>query len=446
MRARNRIPHCTTFWMVALLLFTTRGLSAQTSVVVQIDAGANRHAISQLIYGLNYAGANALSDLRCPLQRLGGNNLSRYNWQINADNKGSDYFFESIGDASSVPAARYDNFVALNQAAGAASMVTIPFVGWVAKLGSNRAPLAGFSVAKYGVQTGFDWQYLLNAGNGIGCDGNPIKSNDPNDADVPSDVAFQQGLVQHLLNGWGTAANGGVAYYLMDNEPSLWHLTHRDVHPIGETMDELYSKTESYAAMIKALDPTAMVAGPEEWGWTGYFNSGYDQQTGGHTDRDAHGGMDVIPWLLQQMQQYDQANGQSLLDILSLHYYPQGGEFSEDYTLATQLLRNRSTRSLWDPTYRDESWIDDYVQLIPRMKSWATTYYPGTLSAITEYNWGAESHINGATTQADLLGIFGREGLDMATRWATPGASSPVRSAIQIYRNYDGAGSAFGDT
>ena len=42
------------------------------------------------------------------------------------------------------------------------------------------------------------------------------------------------------------------------------------------------------------------------------------------------------------------------------------------------------------------------------------TYYPGTPIGITEYNWGAEDHINGATAQADILGIFGREGLDMA--------------------------------
>jgi O-glycosyl hydrolase len=74
------------------------------------------------------------------------------------------------------------------------------------------------------------------------------------------------------------------------------------------------------------------------------------------------------------------------------------------------------------------------------------TSYPGTLIGITEYNWGAESHINGATTQADILGIFGREGLDMAARWATPASSTPTYKAIQMYRNYDGNKSTFGET
>ena len=32
-------------------------------------------------------------------------------------------------------------------------------------------------------------------------------------------------------------------------------------------------------------------------------------------------------------------------------------------------------------------------------------YEPGTPIGITEYNWGAESHINGVTTQADILGL-----------------------------------------
>ena len=74
------------------------------------------------------------------------------------------------------------------------------------------------------------------------------------------------------------------------------------------------------------------------------------------------------------------------------------------------------------------------------------TYYPGTQIGITEYNWGAENHINGATTQADIFGIFGREGLDMGARWTTPAASTPTYKAMKMYRNYDGNKSTFGET
>ena len=116
-----------------------------------------------------------------------------------------------------------------------------------------------------------------------------------------------------------------------------------------------------------------------------------------------------------------------------------------------ELLRNRSTRSLWDPNYVDESWIASTginggkVNLINLMKNWVNTYYPGTKIGITEYNWGAEGDMNGATTQADIWGIFGREGLDLADRWTTPAPGSPTYLAMKLFRNYDGNKSGFGD-
>jgi hypothetical protein len=128
-----------------------------------------------------------------------------------------------------------------------------------------------------------------------------------------------------------------------------------------------------------------------------------------------------------------------------LHVYPQGSEFSQDVSASMQLRRNRSTRALWDTNYLDETWIADRVSLIPRMRAWATNY-PGTPIGITEYNWGAEGHMNGATAQADILGIFGREGLDLATRWTAPATNTPVARAFQMYRNYDGRNTSFGDT
>jgi len=283
--------------------------------------------------------------------------------------------------------------------------------------------------------------------------GKNVAGNDPNDAGVPADSTYQQHWVQALVGKWGAASGGGLRYYILDNEPSIWHSTHRDVHPTGASMDEVRDKILDYAAKIKAVDPSATVVGPEEWGWSGYLLSGYDQQYGSlHgwsylPDRAAHGNADYLPWLLDQLRQSAATTGQRPLDIFSVHYYPQGGEFGNDVSTLTQALRNHSTRSLWDPNYVDESWINDRVQLIPRLRNWVNTYYfSDTKIAITEYNWGAESHINGATSQADILGIFGREGLDLATRWTTPDPSTPTYKAIQMYRNYDGLKSTFGDT
>jgi Glycoside hydrolase family 44/Carboxypeptidase regulatory-like domain len=422
------------------------------AITINVNAGANRRPINPYIYGVAYASAAQLNDLNSPLHRYGGNNTSRYNWQLNADNRGQDWYFESIGEASAVAGERGDSFISLSKSARAQAMITIPMIGWVAKLGPDRSKLASFSIAKYGDQTGRDWQWFADAGNGVLTNGQFVSGNDPNDANRAVGSLFQQGWAEHIVNRWGRAANGGLRFYVLDNEPSIWHATHRDVHPVGARMEEVRDKIFDYAGRIKATDPGALVVGPEEWGWSGYLFSGYDQQYGSQhgwsylPDRANHNNQDYLPWLLSQLRARHTATGQRLLDVFSVHYYPQGGEFSDDVSQAMQLRRNRSTRSLWDVNYVDATWINDHVKLVPRLRGWVNSYYPGTKIAITEYNWGAEGHINGATTQADILGIFGREGLDMANRWTTPATTTPTYKAMKMYRNYDGRKSTFGET
>jgi hypothetical protein len=437
--------------MAACAAWPAHAHAQNPPVTINVDVNANRRPINPDIYGVAHATTAQLSDLNSPLNRSGGNNTTRYNWQANADNRGNDWYYESIADSSAVAGERGDTFIANARSANASAMLTIPTIEWIARVGANRTKLASFSIAKYGAQTGNDWQWFPDAGNGVRTSGQFVTGNDPNDANVPSTSLVQQGWVQHLVSRWGTNANGGLRYYILDNEPSIWHSTHRDVRPTGATMDEIRSKTIEFGQRIKSVDPSALVVGPEEWGWSGYFYSGYDQQWGSThgwsslPDRANHGGADYLPWLLDELRRNHQSTGQRLLDVFTVHYYPQGGEFSDDVSSAMQLRRNRSTRSLWDPGYVDETWIADEVQLVPRLRSWVSTYYPGTLTGITEYNWGAENHINGATTQADVYGIFGREGLDMAARWATPASSTPTYKAMKMYRNYDNSKSTFGD-
>jgi hypothetical protein len=390
--------------------------------------------------------------LNFPINRSGGNAETRYNWQLNAHNHAADWYFESIDDGDATPGASADDFVANSRNGGAQAMITIPMIGWMPKLGSSRGKLASYSINKYGPQTGSDSSWMPDAGNGISVTNNtPITWNDRNDANFLTNSAFQQAYVQHLTNRWGLSTNGGVRYYIMDNEHSIWFSTHQDVHPVGPTMQEIRTNMLTYASMVKSNDPNALVCGPEEWGWSGYFYSGYDQQNSGQHDRAANGGWDYMPWLLNQIHQHDLGTGQRLLDYFTLHCYPQGGEGGNDISSSTQLLRNESTRQFWDTNYVDQSWIgqqatNTILMLIPRMKNWVAANYPGTKIGITEYNWGAEPYINGATAQADILGIFGREGLDLATRWTTPDPSTPTYKAMKLYRNYDGNKSTFGDT
>ena len=220
------------------------------------------------------------------------------------------------------------------------------------------------------------------------------------------------------------------------------------------------TQTYTYARAVKDADPTAQTSGPALFSWRAYFYSAKDWVSGWSTgpnytydgnpiDRNAHGGVPFVEWYLQQMKDYEDQNGLRILDYLDVHGYvlPDGLSFAAAGNESTQAARLDSTRVLWDPTYRvDSGDIHDYVQLIPRMRTWVSNNYPGTKTAITEYNWGALDDINGALAQADVLGIFGREQLDLATLWGPPPPSDPGAYAFRMYRNYDGAGGEFGDT
>src|SRR5690242_9015828 len=200
--------------LCVLLTVNTFVFAQNPAVTITVNAAANRHPINPAIYGVAYADTATLADLNVTLNRYGGNNTSRYNWQLNADNRGSDWYFESIADSSSAAGERGDTFVSGSRAGGAQPMLTVPTIGWVAKVGANRGKLASFSIGKYGPQTGNDWQWYPDAGNGVStATGQNITGNDPNDANVSVDSTFQQGWVSRLVGAWGTAGSGGVRYY-----------------------------------------------------------------------------------------------------------------------------------------------------------------------------------------------------------------------------------------
>ena len=82
------------------VLHATPAHAQNPPVTITVDANLNRHPINPNIYGVAHATTAELNDLNSPLNRNGGNNTTRYNWQLNADNRGNDWYFESIGDGS----------------------------------------------------------------------------------------------------------------------------------------------------------------------------------------------------------------------------------------------------------------------------------------------------------------------------------------------------------
>ncbi len=101
------------FGIVLCLAVTTTTLlpvpvahAQNPSVTISVDANANRRPINSNIYGIAHASTAELNDLNSPLNRQGGNNTTRYNWQQNADNRANDWYYQSIGDASATAGER----------------------------------------------------------------------------------------------------------------------------------------------------------------------------------------------------------------------------------------------------------------------------------------------------------------------------------------------------
>ena len=145
-----------------------------------------------------------------------------------------------------------------------------------------------------------------------------------------------------------------------------------------------------------------------------------------------------------------------LLDVLDLHWYPEARGGGVRITEANNspdvaAARVQAPRSLWDPSYAENSWISidarvGAIRLVPRMKEKIAAHYPGTRLAITEYNYGGGEHVSGGVAQADALGIFGREDVFAAALWDLQGGMRYVDGAFALFCNYDGGGGRFGDT
>jgi hypothetical protein len=462
--------------------------AAGTGPALTVDVGNQTHAISPYIYGMNAFSFDSSVDgpANVPVLRWGGDNTSRYNYQNGNTNSAADWYFENQSNVDGMPpTGEFDDFVTFNQSIGAITLGTVPVLGWVA---NNDATACSFPVSTYPNQQSVDT--TRGCGNGVypegvnGCtdpNGCDITGNDPTVTSQAEGPTWAGNWVTYLVGKFGTAANGGVAIYDLDNEPPWWDAEHIDVHPKPFTYDEVTQNSIKTALAIKTADPSASVSGPVIDFWWDYFYSKLDVENGwstgpcyepwsNPTDRQAHNGVPLIEYYLQQFAAYEKTNNVRLLDYLDLHTYfaaeynGSSVAFSTAGDTGEQEARVDSTRVFWDPTYTDPNYPQpNYVtdpnyttscspplqapQLIPMMKTWLTNDYPGTKTAITEYNWGGQEHINGAVAQADILGIFGQYGLDLGTLWGPPDTTqTPGLVAFEIYRNYDGKNSTFGDT
>ncbi|MBX3225972.1 MAG: hypothetical protein KIT84_29650 [Labilithrix sp.] len=420
-------------------------MKAATPMAVQCKSGAQ--PVSPGIYGIAWADGD--KDLGATEHRWGGNTTTRYNPKLgNAWSTANDWFFENVEIDS------WEKFVDKAAQKGGRAAITVPIMGWVAKDTESCA----FTTKEFPKQQKTD-PNRKHCGNGLKPDGK-TKLDPPKDPSkwqtkiTPEDVAAWIAKIKAADAKRGKKV---VFEYILDNEPALWDSSHRDVHPEPTTYDELLEKTIAFGTAVRKADPEAIIAGPAEWGWPGYFFSGKDAKAGFplKPDRRAHGDEPLLAWYLKKLAEHEKKTGVKVLDVLDVHIYPQadgvqfgddeGGDGAGNTDKATNDLRFRTTRSLWDREYKDESWIDDAVYLIPRMKDLIAANYPGLGFQIGEYNFGAEQHVAGAVALAEVLGRFALYGVSHAYYWTYPKKPKPAYWAFRAFRNYDDAGGRFQD-
>lgn len=432
---------------------------AHMDVSVTIDTAADQHPISPYIYGMAFAPDGYQRDLHLGANRWGGNDKSRYNWvQGNACNAARDWRWANRpaanGGIAAGPSSAADNFIANNRAAGTATVLTVPTIGWVARDADNAT--TSLNVPGNG---GAPLTTADGAIEGYDPTLNRRRTSVPSFArrtstllrreHSPDAAVYQDEWIQHLVRKFGDTNRGGVRFYAMDNEPDLWDNTHTDIHPARMGYDDVLAKFVEYSSAVKYADPTAEVTGPVVSGWTGLLYSALDRGADNfhtHADCTNHNGDAFLLWFLKRLRAHDAISGKRSLDVLDVHYYPQGqGIFAGITDTDTNARRVRATQSLWDPHYVDESWIGEPVRLIPRLKEWIAAGYPGTKIGITEWNFGGDTNMSGAIAIAEALGTFGKEGVYLANYWAYPTKGSPGYLAFQLFRNADGNSHGFGN-
>jgi hypothetical protein len=399
-------------------------LSRQPSgqhITVEVDATRDVHPISPLIYGMSGAPDDVVAAVRPTLQSWGGNANTRYNWKLgNAWNAASDWQYRN-GDYDYKGTSASDDFAASAIKANMDVRIVLPTLGWVAKnhdINTCSFPLPDGSCGD---------------ADKANCE-HPGAVADPTRTSVRSTPDDIVAWVKHLIDEKGF----NIRFFAMDNEPELWGYTHYDVHPACTTYEEIRDRYLEYATAVRAVAPHAELTGPMTCCWYYYWNS-----AAGAADKQQHGNTDFMPWFLDQVRAHDERTGIRTLDVLDLHFYPEG-LYNDQDDPDTAAHRLRSTRSLWDRSYSDESWINEPIYLIPRMKELIAQHYPGLKFGLSEWNWGADKTMNGALAIADVLGILGREDVYMAAYWRTPDLNTPGMYAFKMYTNYDDQGSRFG--
>src|SRR6266700_711491 len=431
-------------------------------VTVIVNPGLTK-PISPWIYGINsYSGIPNVP--HATMDRAGGNRWTAYNWENNFSNAGSEFcpysndtFLCNTSCNTSIPAEAVRTFIAADRTAGLASLVTLQLQGLVSADANGNV-----SVANPPDMTRFKTVVAKKST----VTSTPFTLTPPTtDANVYMDE-FLSALDQKF-SGQGIFGVNPThpTFVSLDNEPELWNSTHKEVQGgTRVTSDDYIAKTITLTKALKDQFPDVVIFGPVHYGFQGLFN--WQGESGINATPN---GMDWFPdKYLQAISTASMTYGRPLVDVYDFHWYPEVYDASNTRIISmtgTTLTDSQvqqivqAPRDLWDPTWHDPNNSNPFiynelgadptkgVQIIPRLQAKVNAEFPLMKGiAITEYEGGGFNHIAGTIAQADMLGVFGDQGLFAASFWPPNGTFDYAMAGFRAFRSFDGATANFGDT
>ncbi len=422
-------------------------VNAIADVTITVDPTMTK-PISPYIYGTNFYSGNTSPQPNFTLDRDGGNRWTAYNWETNASNAGSDYIYNNDNylSSSNVPAEAVRSFIAGDQGAGLASLVTFQLQGYVSadESGPVLRPFPNLTRFKQVIEKKSTK------------DAAPFTTTPPtSDAYVYMDE-FAWALDQKF-SGLGIFGASPVhpTFVSLDNEPDLWNSTHEEVQGSTNISSSNYiTKTVTLAEALKDQFPSVVIFGPVNYG----FNGIYSWQ--GELSPSWTGTNWFADKYLAGIKTASTTYGKPVVDVYDFHWYSEATDGTTRVTNMTSSTLTdpqiqaivQSPRSLWDSMFTETSWITQSVtggapiQILNRLQAKIAAENPGMKISITEYENGGFNHIAGTIAQADNLGIFGSMGLFAANFWPPSGTYSYTLAGFRAFRGFDGANANFGDT
>lgn len=229
--------------------------------------------------------------------------------------------------------------------------------------------------------------------------------------------------------------------------------------PNPVTSDAYIAKTITLTEALKDQFPNVIIFGPVDYGFQGI----YSWQS--ELSPTPNGNNWFPDKYLTALKSASDTYGKPLVDVYDFHWYPEvydanGTRITDmsaiSLTPAQVQLVVQAPRDLWDPTFNDAGnsnpWIyqelgNSPVQIIPRLQAKINAEFPAMKGlSITEYEGGGWNNIAGTVAEADMLGIFGSQGLFAAALWPPSGTYDYALAGFRAFRGFDGSNANFGDT